>query len=204
MLDADNWLEPNHVEACVAAARSSARPCDYVIAARTFRRLDESVMDLPMPPEHTDLDTNLFFFLPGTFSLLPHWALMPKPMTAHGDVFFGKMLRQRGLVSARIRTPTVNYQNMWSHLYEELGETPPPGAKPPFDGAEVTGWIKSLSPRESEIAGRLAGFLLSGEARSAPPSPVTKRPQRDKVGRNDKCPCGSGQKYKHCHGAQGG
>jgi preprotein translocase subunit SecA len=23
-----------------------------------------------------------------------------------------------------------------------------------------------------------------------------------KVGRNDPCPCGSGKKYKHCHGAQ--
>ena len=22
----------------------------------------------------------------------------------------------------------------------------------------------------------------------------------DKVGRNDPCPCGSGKKYKHCHG----
>ena len=22
-----------------------------------------------------------------------------------------------------------------------------------------------------------------------------------KVGRNDKCPCGSGKKYKHCHGS---
>jgi preprotein translocase subunit SecA len=22
-----------------------------------------------------------------------------------------------------------------------------------------------------------------------------------KVGRNDPCPCGSGKKYKHCHGA---
>jgi preprotein translocase subunit SecA len=22
----------------------------------------------------------------------------------------------------------------------------------------------------------------------------------DKVGRNDACPCGSGKKYKHCHG----
>jgi preprotein translocase subunit SecA len=25
------------------------------------------------------------------------------------------------------------------------------------------------------------------------------RPDR-KVGRNDPCPCGSGKKYKHCHG----
>jgi preprotein translocase subunit SecA len=24
-----------------------------------------------------------------------------------------------------------------------------------------------------------------------------------KVGRNDPCPCGSGKKFKHCHGGQG-
>lgn len=23
----------------------------------------------------------------------------------------------------------------------------------------------------------------------------------EKLGRNDPCPCGSGKKYKHCHGA---
>ncbi len=28
--------------------------------------------------------------------------------------------------------------------------------------------------------------------------PVTRPGQ--KVGRNDPCPCGSGKKYKHCHG----
>jgi preprotein translocase subunit SecA len=29
------------------------------------------------------------------------------------------------------------------------------------------------------------------------PAPVLSGP---KVGRNDPCPCGSGKKYKHCHG----
>ena len=35
---------------------------------------------------------------------------------------------------------------------------------------------------------------------------AVERPQQpaqnvlDKVGRNDPCPCGSGKKYKHCHG----
>jgi preprotein translocase subunit SecA len=24
--------------------------------------------------------------------------------------------------------------------------------------------------------------------------------QGEKIGRNDPCPCGSGKKYKHCHG----
>ena len=31
-------------------------------------------------------------------------------------------------------------------------------------------------------------------------TPVSNRPTRPKVGRNDPCPCGSGKKYKHCHG----
>jgi len=26
------------------------------------------------------------------------------------------------------------------------------------------------------------------------------RAERQKIGRNDPCPCGSGKKYKHCHG----
>jgi preprotein translocase subunit SecA len=37
----------------------------------------------------------------------------------------------------------------------------------------------------------------AAEAAAAPP-PFTRA--GDKVGRNDMCPCGSGKKYKHCHG----
>ena len=33
---------------------------------------------------------------------------------------------------------------------------------------------------------------------------VTQRRTGDKVGRNDPCPCGSGKKYKKCHGAEAG
>jgi preprotein translocase subunit SecA len=66
----------------------------------------------------------------------------------------------------------------------------------------------------------LVQAVREGE-RSAPPPPVLSRPQfkltlnrgeepvsaptvhrtDDKVGRNDPCPCGSGKKYKKCHGA---
>ncbi len=66
----------------------------------------------------------------------------------------------------------------------------------------------------------LVQAVREGE-RSAPPPPVMSRPQPkltlnrgeepvsaptvhrtdDKVGRNDPCPCGSGKKYKKCHGA---
>jgi preprotein translocase subunit SecA len=38
------------------------------------------------------------------------------------------------------------------------------------------------------------------QPRQAPPRPVTVVREQPKVGRNDPCPCGSGKKYKQCHG----
>jgi len=40
---------------------------------------------------------------------------------------------------------------------------------------------------------------LEGAAGTATAAPVVRA--GPKVGRNDPCPCGSGKKYKHCHGA---
>jgi preprotein translocase subunit SecA len=57
--------------------------------------------------------------------------------------------------------------------------------------------------RHEEFHG-LGGGEAQGEAAAADdrlkdqPQPYV-RPER-KVGRNEPCPCGSGKKYKHCHG----
>jgi preprotein translocase subunit SecA len=45
----------------------------------------------------------------------------------------------------------------------------------------------------------------AGAVAPAPPAEIqlpkiTVRREVAKVGRNDPCPCGSGKKYKHCHG----
>jgi preprotein translocase subunit SecA len=54
------------------------------------------------------------------------------------------------------------------------------------------------------------GQSSSPAADAAPPRPArtggddvvkTVRREEPKVGRNDPCPCGSGKKYKKCHGA---
>ena len=47
------------------------------------------------------------------------------------------------------------------------------------------------------------GEQTASEAADASAATVTKTIVRDqpKVGRNDPCPCGSGKKYKKCHGA---
>ncbi|QHS10253.1 preprotein translocase subunit SecA [Sinimarinibacterium sp. NLF-5-8] len=52
-----------------------------------------------------------------------------------------------------------------------------------------------------QVAAQAAG--IGRRIESAPPATAPHTIVRDmpKVGRNDPCPCGSGKKYKHCHGA---
>jgi preprotein translocase subunit SecA len=38
------------------------------------------------------------------------------------------------------------------------------------------------------------------EAAAPAETPLTAPPPNRKVSRNEPCPCGSGRKYKHCHG----
>jgi len=49
-------------------------------------------------------------------------------------------------------------------------------------------------------------YSESESTAGGPPHPQKTQPVRadKKVGRNDPCPCGSGKKYKHCHGRAGG
>jgi preprotein translocase subunit SecA len=57
----------------------------------------------------------------------------------------------------------------------------------------------------SEVDGGEDDGAAAARPASRPPQPrVTVQPVRrdgPKVGRNDPCPCGSGQKFKKCHGA---
>jgi preprotein translocase subunit SecA len=56
--------------------------------------------------------------------------------------------------------------------------------------------------RERELAQlQLTSSETTGEKGSAPQQ---QRVVADKIGRNDPCPCGSGKKYKKCHGANEG
>src|SRR5262245_29500987 len=190
MLDADNWLDSDHVQTCIEAADScdgGAIHCDYVIAQWRLRRPDETIMPWPEEPGH--VDTCRFFFLRGAFSVIPHWAMIPPELSSACDRIFYTMLRQRPLRFVRVERPTVNYHCMWEVCYRALGETPPDGAKPNFDHTKYENYLASLGPREFEILTRLIGVPLA-----------IKRPE-SVTSRNSQCPCGSGKKFKHCHGA---
>jgi uncharacterized coiled-coil protein SlyX len=58
-------------------------------------------------------------------------------------------------------------------------------------------WTKRLRTREGELR------MLERQVRAAPAPVVHPAEPRSKVGRNERCPCKSGLKYKHCHGLAG-
>lgn len=64
--------------------------------------------------------------------------------------------------------------------------------------------LKTFVPNYGKTRrGQLDGIQVMGMqlvAGSEPPSFTPTSKPRVKIGRNDKCPCGSGKKFKHCHG----
>ena len=62
--------------------------------------------------------------------------------------------------------------------------------------------VQGESPRPLEEPRRAVPLTLNrGEETADETGPKTARRAVDKVGRNDPCPCGSGKKYKKCHGS---
>jgi preprotein translocase subunit SecA len=71
-------------------------------------------------------------------------------------------------------------------------------AAPAMAGALPGGTSTSTSGLPSAPDGQAAQQASRTGASAAPDTFVR---EGDKVGRNDPCPCGSGKKYKKCHGA---
>jgi preprotein translocase subunit SecA len=121
---------------------------------------------------------------------------------------------------ARIDNETIRYLY---HVQIQQSEAPPAGAAPapaprpaalraPVAGAAAA--VASAAARAEESPARLPDFARAlerkqerqqkdlqyqtGPAQADAPKPVR---AGAKVGRNDPCPCGSGKKYKKCHGA---
>jgi preprotein translocase subunit SecA len=119
---------------------------------------------------------------------------------------------------ARIDNETIRYLY---HIQIQQGEQPgqprPEPPRPPAPPAPRTGGaqaaVASAAARAGEPPQRLPDVARqlerrqqrqqkdlqyqTGAAQAEPPKPVR---AAAKVGRNDPCPCGSGKKYKKCHG----
>ena len=193
-LDADNWFAENHIEHCLAAAE--AVRCDYVIAKRFLMSPDGvRISDLcdEAPPDF--VDTSCFFLLPPSYHCLWHWLLMPKPLSPICDRAFYAAIKSYRLRATIVEEPTVYYECLWASVYESAGLPIPPGAKPNVDIGPILKWLASLTVEELETANTRAGFDISSMLGRG-----TMSIQKKKRGRNAPCPCGSGKRYKHCHG----
>ncbi|MBS1944112.1 MAG: SEC-C domain-containing protein, partial [Bacteroidetes bacterium] len=66
---------------------------------------------------------------------------------------------------------------------------------------EYAGGASSGAPRQAGRPAPAAARQMPPPPPQAPRPPVQPVRVEKKVGRNDPCPCGSGKKYKNCHGA---
>lgn len=157
-VDADNWLEPDHVSSCLAVAAQSPQELDYVVASRRLTRNDGSVLPFLTQDDRdgSHIDTNCFFLLPGSFHTLGQWGVMPKPLSVVGDRIYAGSLRAQGLRSARNPKVTVNYLCTWAFVFRAVGEPVPDYAKSTIDLADTTRWWHALDERDRQIVDRLA------------------------------------------------
>lgn len=92
----------------------------------------------------------------------------------------------------------VTAQLMRVELVRQAAEAPPPEA-PDMFGTHIDG-----TTGENDFEGGETALLVRSET-TAVVAPEDRDPNNQatwgKVGRNEACPCGSGKKYKHCHGA---
>ena len=96
--------------------------------------------------------------------------------------------REIGLRSVGQHDPVVEYRNVGSELYDGMREA---------IKRDTVKYILFAMPRIEIKREQVAKPLDTGGDGT-----LGKQPKRakDKVGRNDPCPCGSGKKYKHCCG----
>jgi preprotein translocase subunit SecA len=117
-----------------------------------------------------------------------------------------------GLRAYGQRNPLVEYKRESFDLFEEMWERIEDHVvkflfhAEPVEDMQLTrrGVRTTLSHPDAE--GLAASHAQQERAANTPVAapdarPITVRRTQPKVGRNDPCPCGSGKKYKRCHGA---
>ncbi|PIR69918.1 MAG: preprotein translocase subunit SecA [Candidatus Niyogibacteria bacterium CG10_big_fil_rev_8_21_14_0_10_46_36] len=99
------------------------------------------------------------------------------------------------------RDPLIEYKNEGSRMFKEMQAAIRAhlshivfrvGSNPPIKQTEMHA---SHASAQSPLSMESTHVHAAPKAQSAP-----KTPEGEKVGRNDLCPCGSGKKYKKCHG----
>ncbi|NLW79222.1 MAG: preprotein translocase subunit SecA [Ruminococcaceae bacterium] len=94
------------------------------------------------------------------------------------------------------RDPVVEYRIEGFDMFDAMVE----GIREDTTKLILTVEVRSKEETERKQVAKVTGASGAGDA-----APEKKQPVRagKKIGRNDPCPCGSGKKYKKCHGREG-
>jgi len=101
------------------------------------------------------------------------------------------------------RNPLQEYQKEGFAMFEEMSGKIQEDAVQKLFTVQVARQ-EDLERLEARRRPQPAQMVMSGGGGATPAQAATPKPVRrdgGKVGRNDPCPCGSGRKYKKCHGA---
>ena len=135
---------------------------------------------------------------------------IPNPLAASGD--HHRIIRRAyGKAGGYARLITEAY-DAWDELWADLGESHLDPQSGQNEIPDTFNGILGAGPTGSALAEASAGLLggavgaasaaFAGQAAAAEPELAPIDPKLlVGVSRNAPCPCGSGKKFKHCHGA---
>lgn len=95
--------------------------------------------------------------------------------------------------------PTYNTENEIM-LQDDKPSTPAPGSSPSPQALSTTKHTNVEHMGYSKLYKEIAATNKNQKQASATTSNPMSTQKQEKIGRNDKCLCGSGKKYKNCHG----
>ncbi|MCP5378828.1 MAG: preprotein translocase subunit SecA [Novosphingobium sp.] len=207
----DEWLQEDHIEPELIEERLAAM-ADEVMA----RKITDADRDIWRQVEKSVLLDRLDH----------HWKEHLATLDALRQVVFLRAYAQKQPINEYKREAFGLFERMLETIREDvtgilmkseldLSRVPEPAGFPldvelpdlpdfltghidPFTGLDNAG---NVAPGSEAILGSLAG---SPRAAVGPGGAARENPYADlKISRNSPCPCGSGNKYKHCHGAIG-
>lgn len=93
------------------------------------------------------------------------------------------------------REPLIEYKKEGLRLFREMENN---FKEQVFSLINTINAGAKVEDNQSEVVEERPELILSSS--NGDDSPITIRRETPKIGRNDPCSCGSGKKYKHCHG----
>lgn len=127
-LDADNWLEPKHVETMVDIVIEHG--VSVVTAARNLYWPDGEFLAVCEESNGVVFnDTNCYFITRKAMPLATTWVFKDKALSVVGDRVLFERVRAEFPARFHSRTPTVNYESCVAAHYIERGLEPPKEAR---------------------------------------------------------------------------